>query len=117
MKKVWWTPQERQLVLKHAESFVKQGEDPFDAIRLAQQYLPMARQRKLRARKEVAGILTALYLSSNISIAQDYGMKKKEMGNLDGIITDLAKLLTQQFKDKLYDALIKELKNESSFLK
>jgi len=117
MRKVFWTAQERKRILDHAESFIKQGEDPFDAIRLAQQYLPTARQRKLRTRKEVDSMLTALYLSSDTSIAQGYGVKKKEMDNLDGVITDLAKLLTQQFKDKLYDALIKELKNESSFLK
>jgi len=89
------------------------------AIRMAQlELLPADRHRILTSKKQAHNVLTEMHFQSFMTapareLRSTALPKVDEMRNWDEVIESIAKLLTQQFKDKLYDALIVELAKEA----
>lgn len=123
MKKVRWTRSEIETVARRAVMLVETGVySELQAIRAAQvELLPKQRHRVFKGLNNAANIVTEMEYqrqlmdipTRNASFASIGPRKVDEMRNWDEVIGSIAKLLTQQFKDKLYDALIVELAREA----
>ena len=123
MKKVRWTRSEIETVARRAVMLVETGVySELQAIRAAQvELLPKQRHRVFKGLNNAANIVTEMEYqrqlmdipTRNTSFASTGPRKVDEMRNWDEVIGSIAKLLTQQFKDKLYDALIVELAREA----
>jgi hypothetical protein len=123
MKKVRWTRSEIETVARRAVMLVETGVySELQAIRAAQvELLPKQRHRVFKGLHNAANIVTEMEYqrqlmdipTRNASFASIGPRKVDEMRNWDEVIGSIAKLLTQQFKDKLYDALIVELAREA----
>lgn len=120
MKHIRWNSSELQMLAQRARKLLETGVySELQAIRMAQlELLPADRHRTLTNKKQAHNVLTEMHFQSFMkaparelrSIALP---KVDEMRNWDEVISSIAKLLTQQFKDKLYDALIIELAKEA----
>lgn len=120
MKQIRWNSSELQMLAQRARKLLETGMySELQAIRMAQlELLPADRHRTLTNKKQAHNVLTEMHFQSFAtaparklrSIALP---KVDEMRNWDEVIESIAKLLTQQFKDKLYDALIVELAKEA----
>ena len=123
MKKVRWTRSEIETVARRAVMLVETGMySELQAIRAAQvELLPKQRHRVFKGLNNAANVVTEMEYqrqlmdipTRNTSFASTGPRKVDEMRNWDEVIGSIAKLLTQQFKDKLYDALIVELAREA----
>lgn len=123
MKKVHWTRSEIETVARRAVMLVETGVySELQAIRAAQvELLPKQRHRVFKGLNNAANVVTEMEYqrqlmdmpTRNTSFASTGPRKVDEMRNWDEVIGSIAKLLTQQFKDKLYDALIVELAREA----
>jgi hypothetical protein len=123
MKKVRWTRSEIETVARRAVMLVETGVySELQAIRAAQvELLPKQRHRVFKGLNNAANVVTEMEYqrqlmdipTRNASFASIGPRKVDEMRNWDEVISSIAKLLTQQFKDKLYDALIVELAREA----
>ena len=123
MKKVRWTRSEIETVARRAVMLVETGMySELQAIRAAQvELLPKQRHRVFKGLNNAANVVTEMEYqrqlmdipTRNASFASIGPRKVDEMRNWDEVISSIAKLLTQQFKDKLYDALIVELAREA----
>lgn len=123
MKKVRWNRSETETVARRAVMLVETGVySELQAIRAAQvELLPKQRHRVFKGLNNAANIVTEMEYqrklmdipTRNASFVSTGSRKVDEMRNWDEVIGSIAKLLTQQFKDKLYDALIVELAREA----
>ena len=123
MKKVRWSRSETETVARRAVMLVETGVySELQAIRAAQvELLPKQRHRVFKGLNNAANVVTEMEYqrqlmdipTRNASFASIGPRKVDEMRNWDEVISSIAKLLTQQFKDKLYDALIVELAREA----
>jgi flagellar motility protein MotE (MotC chaperone) len=123
MKKVRWNHSETETVARRAVMLVETNVySELQAIRAAQiELLPKQRHRVFKSLHNAANILTEMQYqrqlmdmpTRNANFAPISSKKVDEMQNWNEVIGSIAKLLTQQFKDKLYDALIVELAREA----
>lgn len=120
MKKIRWNSSELQMLAQRARKLLETGVySELQAIRMAQlELLPADRHRVLTSKKQAHNVLTEMHFQSFMTapareLRSTMSPKVDEMRNWDEVIGSIAKLLTQQFKDKLYDALIVELSKEA----
>ena len=120
MKKVHWNSSELRMLAQRARKLLETGVySELQAIRMAQlELLPADRHRILTSKKQAHNVLTEMHFQSFMTapareLRSTALPKVDEMRNWDEVIGSIAKLLTQQFKDKLYDALIVELAREA----
>jgi hypothetical protein len=120
MKQIRWNSSELQMLAQRARKLLETGMySELQAIRMAQlELLPADRHRTLTNKKQAHNVLTEMHFQSFMTaparkLRSTALPKIDEMRNWDEVIESIAKLLTQQFKDKLYDALIVELAKEA----
>lgn len=120
MKQIRWNSSELQMLAQRARKLLETGMySELQAIRMAQlELLPADRHRTLTNKKQAHNVLTEMHFQSFMTAParerRSTALPKiDEMRNWDEVISSIAKLLTQQFKDKLYDALIVELAKEA----
>ena len=120
MKQIRWNSSELQMLAQRARKLLETGVySELQAIRMAQlELLPADRHRVLTNKKQAHNVLTEMHFQSFMTapapkLRSTMSPKVDEMRNWDEVIGSIAKLLTQQFKDKLYDALIVELAKEA----
>lgn len=123
MKQIRWNSSELQMLAQRARKLLETGVySELQAIRMAQlELLPADRHRVLTNKKQAHNVLTEMHFQSFATakklpireLRSTMSPKVDEMRNWDEVIESIAKLLTQQFKDKLYDALIVELAKEA----
>ena len=120
MKQIRWNSSELQMLAQRARKLLETGVySELQAIRMAQlELLPADRHRTLTNKKQAHNVLTEMHFQSFMTapareLRSTMSPKVDEMRNWDEVIGSIAKLLTQQFKDKLYDALIVELAKEA----
>ena len=120
MKHIRWNSSELQMLAQRARKLLETGVySELQAIRMAQlELLPADRHRVLTSKKQAHNVLTEMHFQSFMTapareLRSTMSPKVDEMRNWDEVISSIAKLLTQQFKDKLYDALIVELAKEA----
>lgn len=120
MKHIRWNSSELQMLAQRARKLLETGVySELQAIRMAQlELLPADRHRVLTSKKQAHNVLTEMHFQSFMTapareLRSTMSPKVDEMRNWDEVIGSIAKLLTQQFKDKLYDALIVELSKEA----
>jgi hypothetical protein len=120
MKHIRWNSSELQMLAQRARKLLETGVySELQAIRMAQlELLPADRHRVLTSKKQAHNVLTEMHFQSFMKapareLRSTMSPKVDEMRNWDEVIESIAKLLTQQFKDKLYDALIVELAKEA----
>lgn len=120
MKQIRWNSSELRMLAQRARKLLETGVySELQAIRMAQhELLPADRHRILTSKKQAHNVLTEMHFQSFMTapareLRSTMSPKVDEMRNWDEVIGSIAKLLTQQFKDKLYDALIVELSKEA----